>query len=189
MNDQDNQIEQRKVELVPHQTIWSELANQEADVIRSALPGLISAIYHIGSTAIPGIKAKPILDLVVVVQDIQQLEENQETFQELGYTAKGERGIPGRRFYSKDTDGIRSHHLHAFQKGHSEVKRHLIFRDYLRAHPEAAQEYEKLKEKLAKRFPHQSGSYTEAKTEFILSIVEIARCWHEQKDPSVNLDH
>lgn len=184
MNNQSNQIEQRKVVLVPHQPEWSKLADREAALIRSAFPEIISAIYHIGSTAVPGIKAKPILDFVVVAHDIHQLEEEEQTFQKLGYTAKGERGIPGRRFYSKDTDGIRSHHLHAFQEGHSEIKRHLIFRDYLRTHPEAALKYEQLKERLAKRFPRQSGSYTEAKSEFIMSLDEPARRWYEQRHSS-----
>ena len=70
--------------------------------------------------------------------------------------------------------------MHVFQKGHPDIERHTIFRDYLRANPTAAREYEKLKEKLAKRFPKQSSSYTAAKSDFILSMDEVARYWLEQ---------
>jgi len=181
MTEENPPLEQRKVELVPHNPAWAELAEKEAYRILEILPIPVINIYHIGSTAIPGIKAKPILDFVLEVESIEALEDHADHLAEIGYQSKGERGIPGRRFFTKDTDGSRSHHLHAFQEGHPEIKRHLVFRDYLRAHPQAAQEYQQLKEKLAKRYPERSGNYTEAKTDFILSMDEVARYWYEQK--------
>jgi GrpB-like predicted nucleotidyltransferase (UPF0157 family) len=179
----DNQKpeEQREVELVPHNPEWSLLADQEAERILAGLPFPIIGIYHIGSTSVPGIKAKPILDFVLEVQDMESVIKNVASFDNLGYISKGEFGIPGRQFFSKDTNGERSHHLHVFQQGHPDIERHLVFRDYLRANPDAAREYEKLKEELAQRFPKASGSYTEAKSEFILSMDEVARYWIEHK--------
>ena len=140
----------------------------------------IIGIYHIGSTSIPGIKAKPILDFVMEVPDLDDILEAIADFEDLGYNSKGEYGIPGRQFFTRDTDGERSHHLHVFQTGHPDIERHTIFRDYLRGNPEAAREYEELKESLAKRFPQQSNSYTEGKSDFILSMDEVARYWVEQ---------
>ena len=181
MANETQPLEQRKVELVPHNPVWQTMAGEEANRIKDALPEEITQIYHIGSTSIPGIKAKPILDFVVAVRDIDRFDQMEFRLEELGYQAKGERGIPGRRFFSKDTDGTRSHHLHVFEQGHPEIERHLRFRDYLRNHPEAARQYQELKEKLAQRFPNRSSNYTEAKSEFILSIDKVARCWHADR--------
>jgi GrpB-like predicted nucleotidyltransferase (UPF0157 family) len=172
--------EQREVELVPHNPEWSQLAEEEAKRILEQLSIPVTGVYHIGSTSIPGIKAKPILDFVIEVEDLDDIIRSTEMLGELGYISKGEYGIPGRQFFTKDTDGERSHHLHVFQQGHPDIERHLVFRDFLRANPKAAHEYEIIKEKLAKRFPKESGSYTEAKSDFILSMDEVARYWLEK---------
>jgi len=172
--------EQREVELVPHNPEWSHLADEEAKRITEQLSIPVIGIYHIGSTSIPGIKAKPILDFVIEVGNLDDFTQTAEVLEELNYISKGEYGIPGRQFFTKDTDGERSHHLHVFQQGHPDIERHLVFRDFLRANPEAAHEYEIIKEKLAKRFPRESGSYTEAKSDFILSMDEVARYWLEK---------
>ncbi len=172
--------EQREVELVPHNPEWSHLADEEAKRIMEQLSIPVIGIYHIGSTSVPGIKAKPILDFVIEVEILDDFIQSAEVLEELNYVSKGEYGIPGRQFFTKDTDGERSHHLHVFQQGHPDIERHLVFRDFLRANPEAAHEYEIIKEKLAKRFPKESGSYTEAKSDFILSMDEVARYWLEK---------
>lgn len=172
--------EQREVELVPHDPDWSHLATDEISRIAEGLSFPIIGIYHIGSTSIPGIKAKPILDFVMEVENLADVLQAVAEIEALGYESKGEFGIPGRQFFTRDTDGERSHHLHVFQKGHPDIERHTIFRDFLRANPEAAREYEKLKEILAKRFPKQSSNYTAAKSDFILSMDEVARYWLEQ---------
>ncbi len=172
--------EQREVALVPHNPEWSQLAEEEAKRILEQLSIPVIGVYHIGSTSIPGIKAKPILDFVIEVEDLDDIIRSTEMLGELGYISKGEYGIPGRQFFTKDTDGERSHHLHVFQQGHPDIERHLVFRDFLRANPEAAHKYEIIKEKLAKRFPKESGSYTEAKSDFILSMDEVARYWLEK---------
>jgi len=179
----DNELpsqEQREVELVPHNPEWTQLANQEIDRFREGLSFPIIGIYHIGSTSIPDIKAKPILDFVMEVENLEDVLNSLSEFEAVDYQNKGEFGIPGRQFFTRDTAGERSHHLHVFQKGHPDIERHTIFRDFLRANPDAAHEYEKLKEKLAKRFPKQSGNYTAAKSDFILSMDEVARYWVEK---------
>ena len=178
-NDHNNP-EQREVELVPHNPDWSHQADEEAQRIMAGLTFPIVGIYHIGSTSVAGIKAKPILDFVMEVEDLDDVIEALAEFKTLGYINKGEYGIPGRQFFTRDTDGGRTHHFHVFQVGHPDIERHTVFRDFLRANPDAAREYEKLKEKLAKQFPKQSGNYTAAKSDFILSMDEVARYWLEQ---------
>jgi GrpB-like predicted nucleotidyltransferase (UPF0157 family) len=189
MTEEDSkQIEQRDVELVPHDPEWSDKAEQEKNLLLTGLSFPIINIYHIGSTSIPGIKAKPILDFMMEVKNLDDVLASRDKFQELGYTSKGEFGIPGRQFFTKDTNGERTHHLHVFQSGHPDIERHLVFRDYLRANPDAAKDYERLKEILAERYPKASGRYTEAKSEFILSMDEVARYWIEQKGFPKNTD-
>ena len=172
--------EQREVELVPHNPEWSQLANDESQRILECISIPVIGIYHIGSTSVPGIKAKPILDFVLEVEDMEAFIKESKNLESLEYVSKGEYGIPGRQFFTKDTLGERTHHLHVFQQGHQDIERHLVFRDFLRSNPEAAKEYESLKEKLAKRFPKKSDMYTEAKSDFILSMDEVARYWLEQ---------
>lgn len=182
MNENDPiSMEQRHVELVPHNPAWSKLAIEEANRIREGLSFPIIGVYHIGSTSVPDLKAKPILDFVIEVEKLADVIQSVTEFESLDYKYMGEYGIPGRQFFTRDTDGERSHHLHIFQKGHPDIERHIVFRDFLRANLEAAREYEKLKEKLAKRFPQSSSNYTAAKSDFILSMDEVARYWLEQK--------
>ena len=187
MKDKKNPFqEQRDVELVPYNPKWSSLADEEISRLCDGLSFSIVGIYHIGSTSIPGIKAKPILDFVMEVENLEDVLNSLAEFEALDYRSKGEFGIPGRQFFTRDSEGERSHHLHVFQSGHPDIERHTIFRDYLRANPEAAHEYEELKEILAKRFPKQSGNYTAAKTDFILSMDEVARYWVERNQTSEN---
>ncbi len=184
MPDKEFKPEQREVILVSHKPEWLDLARQEAERIKKALSVEVIAVHHVGSTAIPGIKAKPILDFVLVVKDLDSLDRKTHEMESMGYTARGEQGIPGRRFFSKDTDGKRSHHVHAFQKNNSEIERHLVFRDYLLTHRQDAKEYENLKEELAARFPHRSGDYTEGKSGFIQDTVVKARRWKREQEGS-----
>ena len=107
--------------------------------------------HHIGSTAIPGISAKPTIDMIVEVTNVSAVDGLNAALQNLGFEAKGENGIPGRRFFQKGGDK-RTHHLHVFTESDPQIHRHLVFCDYLRAHPGKANEYEALKLSLAQTF-------------------------------------
>lgn len=133
------------------------------------------AIEHIGSTAIPGIKAKPIIDILLVVRDIERVDAKNNAMQNLGYEALGEYGIPGRRYFRKRKGEEDTHHVHTFQEGNPEVQRHVLFRDYLRAHADEAQAYTRLKERLAEQFQHDIDVYTEGKSGFIQRIDQLAK--------------
>ena len=161
----------RKVEVVPHQPNWREAFRMESKGIPDALGENFVAIHHIGSTAIPGIYAKPIIDILVEVKDIDTVDSQNLAMESLGYQAMGEYGISGRRYFPKDNQaGIRTHHLHIFQVGSAQVKRHLAFRDYLIAHPEDAGKYSNLKQELASKYPHNIDRYMDGKDDFIKEI-------------------
>lgn len=168
----------RRVEVVPHRSAWKLEFETEADQIEAAIGKAVIAIHHIGSTAIPSIYAKPIIDFLVEVKNIAQVDQSQPAMEALGYEAMGEYGIPGRRFFRKDNAaGIRTHHVHVFEVGSEHIDRHLAFRDYLIAHPVEAQNYSNLKRDLANRYAYDIESYMDGKDGFIKAIEKQAIAW------------
>src|SRR2546423_2207196 len=158
----------RKVEVVPHNPQWRDAFEAEAKHVAAALGENVVAIHHIGSTAIPNIYAKPVLDLLVEVRDITEVDGQSSAMESLGYEVMGEYGIPGRRYFRKDNqEGIRTHNIHAFEADSAEVERHLAFRDYMIAHPGEAQRYSELKRKLAEEHPQSIDGYMDGKDGFI----------------------
>ena len=161
----------RKVEVVEHNPDWGNLFKTESQYISQALDRNVVAIHHIGSTAIPHIYAKPIIDLLIEVNNINEVDRSNDKMKRIGYQAMGEFGISDRRFFRKDnSSGIRTHHVHVFETNSPQIKRHLAFRDYMIAHPAKAQQYSDLKRKLAQQFPQNIESYMDGKDEFIKNI-------------------
>src|SRR5947209_11286664 len=168
----------RKVEVVPHNPGWRDAFEAEAKHVAAALGENVVTIRHIGSTAIPDIYAKPVLDLLVEVGDITEVDGRSSAMESLGYEVMGEYGIPGRRYFRKDNrEGIRTHHIHAFEAGSAEVGRHLAFRDYMIAHPGDAQKYSELKRRLADEHPQSMGGYMDGKDGFIKEMDRRAARW------------
>lgn len=159
----------RQVELVPYDPNWPMQFEQEAEKLKAILGSNAEAVHHIGSTAIPGIYAKPVIDILVVVKTLNKVDALNPEFESLGYACMGEYGIQGRRYYWK-SQTKRTHHVHLFEKGHSEIKRHLAFRDYMRAHPDAAQGYSWVKRCLAAEFPTDIVAYVNGKESFVRAI-------------------
>lgn len=172
----------RKVEVVPHNPEWIAIFQAEATQIKDALGENIVAVHHIGSTAITGIQAKPIIDLLVEVQCLTQVDEQNLPMEQLGYEVMGDFGIPGRRFFRKNNqDGMRTHHIHIFNHNSAQIKRHLAFRDYMIAHPTDAKQYSELKCQLAKHT--NIDGYVDGKDSFIKAIdVKAAQCKALQAD-------
>ena len=160
--------------LVAHNPKWRQRFEAEAEIVAAAFGPAVVAIHHIGSTAIPGILAKPIIDMLAEATAIEGVDERTPHIEALGYEAKGEFGIPLRRYFRKDVSGIREYQIHAFATSSGEVARHLAFRDYLRSHPDVAQEYSQLKRELSKQYPSDMGAYTDAKAPFIKAVERAA---------------
>ena len=160
-----------RVSMVPHNPAWRHEFQREAERVSAAVGSVAVTAYHVGSTAIPTVYAKPIIDILLVVQDLAALDEKQPEMEALGYEARGEYGIPGRRFFRRDDKhGDRTHQVHAFEDGSPQIARHLAFRDYMIAHPETAQEYSDLKRELAAQHPSDIEAYMDGKNEFIQEV-------------------
>ena len=176
----------RIVEIVPYDPNWPDKYNAEMVLIAGALGSNLAAAHHIGSTAVPGLAAKPTIDILLVVDSLDALDASNEKMSDLGYQAKGEHGIPGRRYFQKLDGDVHLFHIHAFNPGHPDVDNHLNFRDYLIAHPKTAQAYQHLKRDLAKRYRHQPAAYTAGKDTFIWEVNQQAAAWRsvQSEEPS-----
>jgi GrpB-like predicted nucleotidyltransferase (UPF0157 family) len=168
--------DKRIVGVVSYNSNWKKMYKEESEKIKNVLSDIIIDIHHIGSTAIPGIKAKPVVDILVEVEDIEGVNQYNHKMKELGYEAMGEYGIPKRRFFRKGGNN-RTHHIHVFQLGNKEIERHINFKEYLIAHPKEAREYSKLKEKLANKYNYDVENYTNSKSDFIKEIDKKAKLW------------
>ncbi|MEL6440251.1 MAG: GrpB family protein [Cyanobacteria bacterium J06621_8] len=170
------------IEVVPHKPQWKKDFNTESQLILVALGDNLLRIHHIGSTAIPRIYAKPIIDILVEVKDLDLVTTQTIAMEELGYEAMGEFGLIGRRYFRKENhSGIRTHHVHIYKANFLEVKRHQAFRDYMIAHPQAAERYSQLKQKLAQEYPHDIEGYMDGKDSFIQKMEQKALQWQERQ--------
>src|SRR6185295_17292447 len=106
---------------------WAFEFDREAERLALLLGAELVRVHHIGSTAVPGLPAKPIIDLLPVVRDIERIDNYTLKFEEAGYKKWGEYGIPGRRYFTKDRDEYRTHNVHIFQQSNPEIERHLAF--------------------------------------------------------------
>jgi len=154
--------------------------SEEAKKLQQIFKTEMIDIHHIGSTSVPQLKAKPILDIMPVVKDINIVDKYNGDMRSIGYEPKGENGIPERRYFEKGGDN-RSHHVHIYQIGNDEIKRHLAFRDYLREHPVEKKNYGEVKEKLAKQFPYDIKSYINGKDHLIKKIEAKSLNWYKEK--------
>jgi GrpB-like predicted nucleotidyltransferase (UPF0157 family) len=169
--------------LAAHSAAWAEAFEREASSIAGALSDLPIELHHIGSTAIPAIVAKPVIDMLGIVPAVEELDVHTHRLAALGYEALGEYGIVGRRYFRKNApDGVRTHQLHVFAAGCPEIQRHLDFKDYLRAFPEEATAYGALKQALAVRCGSDMRAYSEGKTAFIREVERRATAWRQRPE-------
>lgn len=166
----------RKVEVRPYDEQWGSMFEEESRRLYEIFGAEIIEIHHIGSTSVSRLPAKPIIDMMPVVRDIHRVNDYNTSMIAIGYESKGENGIAGRRYYQKGGDH-RTQHVHMYAWGNPEIKRHLAFRDYLREHPDVAQEYGSLKEKLSQRFPYDIESYIKGKELLVSEIERKAIAW------------
>ncbi|MFL5483228.1 MAG: GrpB family protein [Gemmatimonadaceae bacterium] len=171
MTDKSLGLESGEVRIVPYDQTWPALFQAERVAIDSVLKnfGVAATIEHIGSTSVPRLAAKPILDMVVGVEDASLFTVAITALQETGYIYRGEQGIPGRHFFRRGVP--RQHHVHLVVRDSDLWCDYLAFRNHLRAHPDEARAYADLKHALAARFPRDRESYIAGKAQFVARIL------------------
>lgn len=165
--------------VLPHDPRWRDQYASEQERLRSALTGIAQRIEHNGSTSVPGLAAKPVIDIQISVLALQPMDAYRIPLQQLGYVHVPHADDAFCPFFHRPQDWPHTHHIHVVVSGGEEETRALAFRDYLRDHPEVADEYAKLKLALAAKFStSETGShqaYADAKSEFIERIIRLAR--------------
>ena len=156
---------------------WPRMAASYAESLRALGPTLVT-VHHIGSTAVPGLAAKPMIDLMPLVTNLPDLDRQRGRVEALGYAWHGELGIPGRRYCTlSDETGMRLVQLHFFEAASPHIVRHIAFRDYLRTHPEAARAYEKEKHRARDLHPDDSHAYSDQKAAWIREMEAKSLIW------------
>ena len=170
----------REMTVVPYDKKWPELYETEKTLLTGIFGDLIVDIRHIGSTSIAGMWAKPIIDIMIVVDNIETVDAFNNKMVTNGYNAKGENGIPGRRYFQKlnpDKSGNHTHHVHVYQKGNPHISDELMFRDYLRIDREAFRTYLEAKKAASVKYRTSPFEYQDAKAPCILSILGKAKAY------------
>lgn len=161
--------ETNAIQVIPYDPNWSSIFEFEANDIKKALGDNCVEIYHIGSTSVPGLAAKPIIDMLPVVHDILTVDDAINAMERLGYEAKGEYGMLFRRYFQKQ-----GFNIHIFEENSSEISGHLLFRDWIRTNEIDRVHYAALKQDLALRYPNDMHQYVFGKDAFIKNVLSRA---------------
>lgn len=176
----------QEFEILDYDPVWEEKYLHEKEKLGSIFDHILISIHHIGSTAIPHTKAKPEIDMLIVVKEDSNLSQVDQAIEELGYTVRGEclenGGTPGRFYYSKDIENRRTHKLHICKIGHPDILSKLLFVKYLNDHKEAALAYSILKTSLSKTYNYGRNieKYLAGKSAFIMNVLEKARTENQE---------
>ncbi|MCY3784365.1 MAG: GrpB family protein [Chloroflexi bacterium] len=171
-----------RLAVVPYDPGWPAMYERERAEIAACIGQHILCIEHAGSTAIPGMAGKPTIDILVGVHEWDEARVTFGPLAKIGWEFRGERGMPRRHFFRRlDAQGRRTHQLHMLEVTHPQWEAMLLFRDYVRSHPDAAAEYQRLKLDLARRFPDSRGQYTVGKEAFVMDVLAQARRAREDR--------
>jgi len=168
-----------EVIIVEYNPEWKTIFKEEKKILTKAIGEYIQYIEHIGSTAVNGLAAKPIIDILIGVKTLADTEKCIPLLEEINYqyVPEFEEELPERRYLRKPPRGLgkRKFHLHIVETTSDFWKRQLLFRDYLRAHPLTRDEYAQLKKDLSIKYRNDRVAYTDSKTDFILKVLEITQ--------------
>jgi len=172
----ESNLSQRVIEVINYDASWKGLFEREKALLFDAIGSNALSIEHIGSTSVEGLVAKPIIDILIEVISLTELDASNKQIMKLAYIAKGENGIPARRYFQKGGNE-RTHHVHAFQTGDMHLMRHRAFKAYLIAHPEVSFEYGQIKKQAIKNCDNNINRYMALKNQFIQKHEKIAIDW------------
>ncbi len=190
----------RAIDVLPHDPTRVEAFEREAEALRGVFGDRALAMHHVGSTAVPGLAAKPTVDILVVLDRTDDIEKFSPDMIALGYRVRGESldapvpgtpssGIPGHFYFSKDVQRgafrARTHHVHVCAPGHPQIDEMLVFRDYLRAHPAEAAMYGAVKQRAAQQHRFSSDDYVRAKDAEVRRLLTAAIVWHRSNVASM----
>jgi len=171
-------LQRVRIEVVEYDPCWPLLFRERAERLRRGLGGVAMRIDHIGSTSIPGLAAKPIIDIQISVAALEPTEPFHEPLDALGYVFRSDNAERTKRYF-REAPGSRREHIHVRRAGSFGEQFALLFRDYMRMHPDEAHAYAVLKRELAERYREDRHGYTDAKQPFIWEVMQRATNWSQ----------
>lgn len=163
------------VELTDYNNEWNEEYKKEEELLKRVLKDKIIEIHHIGSTSIKGLKAKSIIDILIVIKSLDEIPEIEIMLKPYGYENRGQQGVPDRCFFAKGPEDARSHYIHFTEPNSDTYYNQIYFKKYLLEHPEYIKKYCDLKQELAEKYADDRPKYTKGKNDFIKNVVKLAR--------------
>lgn len=175
------------IRVEPYKKEWPILFQQEKDRILEKIQQWVVAVEHVGSTSIPGLPAKPTIDMCLIVKSFELADKHIiEKLTSVGYQylPKLENTIPDRRYVQLLDKGEHKFHIHIVEEDSERQEHYILIRDYLRENPQDANEYAKLKQKLSEQYTHDRAAYTDGKAEFITALYKKAKAWQDKQNAS-----
>ena len=163
------------VELEEYNTKWAKEYEKEEKLLKKLLGKRIVEIHHIGSTSIPGLMAKPVIDILLVVDDLDHISEIEEILKDYDYENRGPQGVEDRMFFAKGPEDARTHYIHFTTKNSNTYVNQLYFKRYLLEHEDYLKKYCDLKKQLAEKYPTERKKYTSGKNDFITEVIKLAK--------------
>lgn len=154
---------------------WKEDYKREELLLKSVLKDRILEIHHIGSTSIEGLKAKPVIDILIVIKSLDEIKEIEDLLEDYDYENRGQQGVADRYFFAKGPEEARSHYIHFTEPNSDTYYNQLYFKKYLIEHPEYNKKYCELKQELATKFAMERPKYTQGKNDFIKEVISLAK--------------
>ena len=164
-----------KVELENYTSKWKEMYEEEAIKLKEILKDILIDIEHVGSTSIPNLKSKPIIDIAISVKNLKEVEKYAKSLEDAGYSFRYDNGEKGEYLVRKGDEDNRTHYIHIVEENSEKWLNFILFKKHLLAHPEVVKEYEDLKVELSNKYKDDRKSYTKAKNEFIANIINIEK--------------
>ena len=163
------------VELEDYNYSWKDDYLKEEKLLKELLGNRIIEIHHIGSTSIEGLKAKPIIDILIVIDSLNNISEIEEILSKYDYHNRGQQGVPDRYFFAKGPEEARTHYIHLVEPKSNTYYNQVYFKKYLIEHPEYIKKYCDLKQQLALKYADDRPKYTQGKNEFITDVIKKAK--------------
>jgi len=165
-------LKRHTVRVVDHDPSWSALFASECESLHGTLGALVADVQHVGSTAVPDLPAKPILDIAIAIRTLDLIPDIVERLTEIGYIYRGDGGNDGGHLFVKEPEpDIRTVHVHVVESSDTQWKNYLLFREILHEDPNVRKRYADVKQVLAKQFPSDRKSYTSGKNKFIQGVL------------------
>ncbi len=163
------------VELEEYNSNWKNEYEREEKLLKEVLGNRIIEIHHIGSTSIEGLKAKPVIDILIVINNLDEITEIEELLKPYDYDNRGPQGVSDRFFFAKGPEDARTHYIHFTTPNSNTYYNQVYFKRYLTNHPEYIKKYCELKQELAEKYADERPKYTAGKNEFITNVINLAK--------------